>query len=150
MKSCLVLYFIILSTLCVSCSKSNNSTSNSTTISVTFTSKSISYNFPVAAFTKGSPGLYYFNASDHNTNNLRIVLTTDTLIKNIYTNQTAGLTVDSLTYGFVGSWTFSITNIHNGLVDGTFSGSEDLAYPANGIPPIVITDGVFKNVIINP
>lgn len=150
MKIRLVLYFIILSTLFISCSKSNNSTSNSTTVSVTFTSKGVPYTFPIAAFTKGSPGLYYFNASDHNTNDLRIVITTDTLIKNIFTNQTADLTVDSLTYGFIGSWTFSITNIHNGLVDGTFSGYEDLAYPASGVPPIVITDGVFKNVIINP
>ncbi len=153
MKSRLVFSFIILTILFVSCSKSNNSSSNTTNESVTFTSKGVPYSFPIAAFIKGPPGLYYFYASDtntHNAQNMQIVLTTDTLIKNVYTNQNASLTVDSVTYGFIGSWTFSITNIHNGLADGTFSGFEDPASGSNIIPPIGITDGVFKNVIIRP
>jgi hypothetical protein len=151
MKSRLVFFFIILPILFVSCSKSNNSTSNST--SVTFTSKGVLYSFPIAAFIKGPPGLYYLYASDSNTHftqNLFLNITTDTLTKNYFTNQTANLSVDSVTYNGVGSWTVSITNVHNGVVDGTFSGFEDPASGSNVIPPIVINDGVFKNVIIRP
>jgi len=149
MKKHLCYLFVVLCLLSVSCSKTNSSSA-----SVTFTANDINYSLPVATFSKesspGYPAVYLFEATDHYGNHIGLFNFPDSISPGTYPNLGGEADLGHVEYAGT-PITLTINSVHNGLADGTFSGTM-LQMPTTTNPypkdSVTITNGVFKNILI--
>jgi hypothetical protein len=87
----------------------------------------------------------YLTASDASSE-ISIKVGAQAVTKGTYPSLCEGL-FNSVQYdGYNGSFTITITSVHDGLADGTFSGTTSQFQNASNI--LTITKGVFMNIVI--
>ena len=145
MKHRLLLSFISLSILFLSCSKSKTSAPNNALSSVTFDANGVSYSMPAANIIHQQNGERWLTASDASSE-ISVKVGAQAVTKGTFASLCEGL-FNSLEYdGNNGSFTITITSVHDGLADGTFSGTTSQFQNASNI--LTITKGVFMNIVI--
>lgn len=161
MRNLLVL--ILAVTILSACSKSTSNSSSSAAF-LACSMNGIADTFPVSSISANSLGEpYYLHAQDSKSNGVTIpVVKTGPVVVGTFTytgnsvndpglgseDYYNGIYYDSYwpSISSIGTSTITITSLHNGFADGTFSATVYPYIPYTSNTPFYITKGVFKNV----